>query len=311
MTSLIKSLAGSVVFLCLLAISLPAIAQQVIPLYPGVALGSEGWTRKEATAMTEKGPMVRNIVKPTITAFLPDKPKATGTAIVIAPGGAFRYLAIEAEGTKVAEWLRDRGVAAFVLKYRVAEMPASDQAFLQARAQANSAARPAANANRAEMEKVRELADNDGRQALKIVRQRASQWGIDPNRIGIMGFSAGAILAMDVVMHHEAGSRPNFAAPIYGRAVDGPVPQDAPPLFIACAANDPLIPSTNSAKLFTQWKEAGKSAELHIYAKGGHGFGMMKQGLPTDHWIDRFGDWLEVEGLLKPAADTISERSAK
>ncbi|MGE0405576.1 MAG: hypothetical protein AB7O65_04685, partial [Candidatus Korobacteraceae bacterium] len=117
----------------MLVTSLPAVAQQVIPLWPGVAPGSEGWTRKEATAMTEKGPMVRNIVQPTITAFLPERTKANGTAIVIAPGGAYRYLAIEAEGTKVAEWLRDRGVAAFVLKYRVAEMPATDDAFHQFR----------------------------------------------------------------------------------------------------------------------------------------------------------------------------------
>jgi acetyl esterase/lipase len=311
MSSFLKTLASSVLFLGLLGVCLPALAQQ-IPLYPGVAPGSEGWTRQEATAMTEKGPMVRNITKPTITAYLPDKGKANGTAIVIAPGGGYHYLAIEAEGSKVAEWLRERGVTAFVLKYRVAKMPESDEAFRQYRERANSGARTnAPTTDPAEMKQIREMAANDGRQALKIVRQRASEWGIDPNRIGIMGFSAGAMMTMEVVMQHDPESRPNFAAPIYGRGVDAPVPEDAPPLFIVCAANDPLVPPVNSAKLFIQWKEAGKSAELHIYAKGGHGFGMLKQGLPTDHWIDRFGDWLELEGLLKPAGTAMSERSAK
>ncbi len=262
--------------------------------------------------MTEKGPMVRNIVKPTITAYFPDKGKANGTAIVIAPGGGYHYLAVEAEGSKVAEWLRDRGVAAFVLKYRTAKMPASDEEFREYRQQANSGAQSKPSSeDMAEIARVRQRASDDGRQALKLVRQRASEWGIDPNRIGIIGFSAGAMMTMDVVMQHDAESRPDFAAPIYGRAVNGPVPQDAPPLFIACAADDPLIPSSNSAKLFIQWKDAGKPAELHIYAKGGHGFGMLQRGLPTDHWIDRFGDWLEVEGLLKPAASTVGERSAR
>jgi acetyl esterase/lipase len=310
MKSFLQTLAISVWFLGLCTASLPACAQRVIPLWPGVAPGSENWTRKEATAMTEKGPMVRNVVQPTITAFLPEKSKAVGTAIIVAPGGAFRYLAMESEGTKVAEWLRERGVAAFVLKYRVAEMPVSDEAFREYRARLNSGARPTTPNDTAEMQTIRELAANDGRQAIKIVRQRASEWGIDPNRIGIMGFSAGAMLTMSVVMQHEAESRPNFAAPIYGRAVDGPVPQDAPPLFIACAQNDPLIPASQSAKLFTQWKEAGKSAELHIYSKGGHGFGLLKQGLPSDSWIDRFGDWLASEGLLKPAGNVLSQRSA-
>jgi acetyl esterase/lipase len=308
----LKPFAGFMLFLTVLASLTSAAQQQVIPLYPGVAPGSEGWTRKEATAMTEKGPMVRNVVKPTITAYLPNKGKANGTAIIIAPGGAYRYLAIEAEGIKAAEWLRERGVTAFVLKYRVAEMPANDDAFREYRKKANSGSRPSpSSADAAEMAKIRELAANDGRQAVRIVRQRASEWGIDPNRIGLMGFSAGAMMTMEVVMKHDAESLPNFAAPIYGRGVDAPVPQDAPPLFIVCAANDPLVPPVNSAKLFIQWKEAGKSAELHIYAKGGHGFGMLKQGLPTDHWIDRFGEWLELEGLLKPAGTTVSERSAK
>jgi acetyl esterase/lipase len=153
-----------------------------------------------------------------------------------------------------------------------------------------------------EMLGVYKLASEDGRQAVKVVREHAADWGIKPDRIGIMGFSAGGMVTTAVATQYEEAGRPNFAAPIYGPGYDSAkVPSDAPPLFICCASDDGLVPPKENIRLYSEWKAAGKSAELHIYAIGGHGFGMRKQGLLSDAWIDRFGDWLGQQGLLKPA----------
>jgi acetyl esterase/lipase len=153
-----------------------------------------------------------------------------------------------------------------------------------------------------EVRKISALAVADGRQAIKVVREHAAEWGVKPGRVGIMGFSAGGMVTTGVATGYDAASRPNFAAPVYGpvyRSVK--VPRDAPPLFICCATDDALVPPGDSISLYSSWNAAGKSAELHVYAKGNHGFGMSKQGLPCDTWIDRFGDWLGQQGFLKPA----------
>jgi acetyl esterase/lipase len=142
----------------------------------------------------------------------------------------------------------------------------------------------------------------DGLQAIKVVREHAGDWGIKPDRIGIMGFSSGGVVATGVATEHDAASRPNFAASLYGPVLGSvKVPKDAPPVFICCASDDPLVPPRDSIRLYSAWNAAGKSAELHIYAKGGHGFG--GQGLPSDTWIDRFGDWLGQQELLKKTTD--------
>jgi acetyl esterase/lipase len=245
--------------------------------------------------------MVRNVVSPTLTAFLPERSKANGTAIIICPGGAFRFLSWQNEGTDVAEWLRARGVSAFVLKYRLVDMGATEAEFQK---RLDEFFRPKAqdkNKRDANADAVPKLAAEDGRQAIRVVRKRASEWGIDPDRIGILGFSAGGVVTYESALHYDADSRPSFAAPIYGPPSDPfTVPADAPPIFILCADDDRSA-ATRSANLYAAWTAAGKSAELHVYSKGGHGFGMRKQGLPVDAWIERFGDWLAVQGLLKPA----------
>ncbi len=282
--------------------------KQVIPVWPGVAPGSENWTQKEVEYLNpQKQTMIRNVVRPTMTAFMPDRSKANGTAVIVCPGGGFRFLSWQSEGTEVAQWLRDRGVAAFVLKYRLLDTGATEAEFQKALAElfsmisrisSGDSSTPAIND--IAMQNIITMAATDGKQAIKVVREHASEWGIALDRVGIMGFSAGGLLTDEVALHHDAESRPDFVAPIYGAPfAQVSVPPDAPPMFILCANDDPLA-SSGSARLFSEWKAAGKAVELHVYSKGGHGFGMNKQGLPADHWIDRFSDWLEVQGLLKP-----------
>ena len=293
----------------LLIISTVVFAQQpVIPLYSGVAPGSENAKQKEVSFVNaDKQTRIRNITQPTLTAYLPERGKANGTAIIIAPGGGFMHLAMEKEGSDLARWLQARGVAAFVLKYRLMDSGTEEEyrrraAGMATATQASPRPAPAPTAAPApnpEREKAVAFAIADGGQAVKIVRERAAEWGIAPDRIGLMGFSAGGMLTMGVVMKHDAASLPNFAAPIYGGSANGQsVAADMPPLFIACAADDPIA-SVSSAKLYLDWKAAGRKAELHIYSEGGHGFGMTKRGMPVDSWVDRFGEWLQLQGLLK------------
>ena len=286
-----------------------AYAQQpVLPLYPGVAPGSENAKQQEVSFINpDKQVRIRNVTRPTLTAYLPERGKANGTAVIVAPGGGFMHLAMEKEGADVARWLQARGVAAFVLKYRLQDTGTEEEYRARAAAMnrataASAAPQPAAPTppapNPARQQAV-EFAVADGAQAVKLVRQRAAEWGINPNRVGLMGFSAGGMLTMGVVMKNDPASRPDFAAPIYGGSTNGQaVATNAPPLFIAVASDDPIA-SVSSAKLYLEWKAAGRSAELHIYSQGGHGFGMTKRGLPVDGWVERLGEWLQVQGLLK------------
>jgi acetyl esterase/lipase len=138
----------------------------------------------------------------------------------------------------------------------------------------------------------------DGLRAIRVVREQASRWGIDPDRLGILGFSAGAYVAVGAATKYmDAESRPSFAASVYGEWWDHWIPADAPPLFLAAASNDPLIDVSSNATHYAAWYAAGRRAELHIYGDGGHGFGIEPQGLPSDAWIDQFHGWLVAEGM--------------
>jgi acetyl esterase/lipase len=271
----------------------------IIPLWPEGAPGSDGWTQQEQETLVPPPigiRVVRNVTQPTLTAFLPDPAAATGAAVIVCPGGAFHFLAIEHEGNEVAQWLNARGVAAFVLRYRLIETVVDDGALSQ-QMQQNLTDR---DRFRQLMQVLRPLIIADGLQAVKLVRRRAAEWGIAPDRIGIMGFSAGGHLTAGVALGYDAESRPDFAAPIYSSPYeDIQVPGDAPPLFIAVAHDDAFAASA-SVPLYSAWSAAGRSAELHIYSKGGHGFGVHRQGLPSDHWIERFGEWLQAQGVLEP-----------
>lgn len=181
-----------------------------------------------------------------------------------------------------------------MLKYRLVPTAVRDEDFFQEVDETFS--NP--NKMREVTRPIVPLAIADGQQAMRVVRQRAPQWGLVPDRIGIMGFSAGGRVTIGVALEHDAESRPDFAAPIYGALWEEIiVPADAPPLFIALANDDELAVDPSVA-LYSAWRVARHPVELHIYAKGGHGFGMRKQGLPSDHWIDLFGDWLQEQGFL-------------
>ena len=274
-----------------------AVAQDVVPLYPGAAPGStqENYPEKEYFSKSWNTEVVANVTKPSLTIFKPSAELRNGTAVVICPGGGFMALSINSEGVDAAKYLAERGVTAFVLKYRIAHT--GDDAT-----QEFTALFADRKKFREKVDKVIPLSIADGLAAVTYVRRHASDWGVSPDRVGIMGFSAGGTVAAGVAFRYAPEGRPAFVAPIYGAAEmfkDAVVPADAPPMFVAAATDDQLGLAPDSVALYEKWTGAHKSAELHMYVKGGHGFGMRKQNLPTDQWIDRFAEWLKLEGWLK------------
>jgi acetyl esterase/lipase len=267
---------------------------QVIPLWAANNLDTAGldWSQpEEATQLPDGLPVVRNVSVPTLTAYLPDPAIATGTAVIVCPGGAFHFLAYEHEGTQVAEWLNARGIAAFMLKYRVVQ---TGDNFPQCIGENMSDEQKW----KAMVKTLTPLVTSDGCQAIRLVREQAAEWGIAPERIGILGFSAGGAVTFLTALNYDASSRPNFAAPIYSAPPDPlTIPADVPPLFVLCAADDDWA-SKGCISSYAAWRAAGHSAELHIFSQGGHGFGMKQLGLPSDHWIERFADWLQARGFL-------------
>ena len=290
----------------------------VVMLWPNGAPGSENWTQKEAMFPQGNNGLegVRNIVKPSVTVYLPAE-NPTGASVIIAPGGGFRYLSWNSEGTMVADWLKQHGVAAFVLKYRVMDT-GTDEVFAAAQARSAAARRGGGGAGApggaprggrgaggeppvsGQQAEIRKMAAADGLRAIEVVRERAAEWHIDPAKVGIMGFSAGGYVVMEAALNHTAANRPAFVAAIYA-CCENPseikVPDDAPPTFFLHAYNDPV--SVASPALYMAWKAANRPAELHSYAAGGHGFGMPKRNHPTDGWIERFGDWLRYQKLMQ------------
>lgn len=265
-------------------------------LWPGTAPGSEAWKQPETTTGNAGNQRMMNVSTPTLTAYLPDPSTATGTAVIIAPGGGFVWLSIDSEGHDVAKWLAARGIAGMVLKYRLFQVEGQDPAQVTKSA---TAALGALMSDRSLADAYGKYAIADGIQAVKVVRAHAAEWGISPDRVVLMGFSAGAILTSAVVLQPEA--RPNYAAPIYGGPFNEvpPIPQGLPPIFLAVAQDDagaaPLV-----TRFYDALKAGGYKPELHVFSSGGHGFGMRKQGKTSDHWIDEFYYWLEAYGLTRP-----------
>lgn len=274
----------------------------VLPLWPNHVVVTDAPAEKYTMSHSQTGALfgiVRNVTTPTLTVYLPNPALATGTAVVICPGGAYHILAIDHEGYDVAKWLAARGIAAFVLKYRLIATPDDDaehEAQLSAKLVEPGLMRQLAASHEP-------LMRADVLQAIRTVRQRASEWQIHPQRIGVMGFSAGGHVTISAMLHYDDESRPNFAAPIYPVYPiwsDATIlPADAPPVFIALANDDefgPLILNT-VARVTDAWLQAQLPIEIHAYSQGGHGFGMMRRNLPSDGWIDRFYEWLMTTAL--------------
>jgi acetyl esterase/lipase len=278
------------------AVAQEAVTPKVIHVWPGVAPGSEQWKQPETTIGSPGNRRIMNVSTPTLTVYLPDPSTATGTAVIIAPGGGFVWLSIDSEGHDVAKWLAARGIAGIVLKYRLFQVQGEDSAQVT---QAANAALGAVTSNRSLIDDYSKYGIADGIQAVKIVRSHAAEWGISPERVVFTGFSAGAILTSSVVLRSDA--HPNYAAPIYGGPFDEvpPIPQGLPPIFLAVAQDDagalPLV-----MRFYDALKAAGYRPELHVFSSGGHGFGMRKQGNTSDHWIDEFYYWLEAQGVTRP-----------
>lgn len=271
--------------------------QKVVSIYDGAAPGSESWNWNEAENDNNmwQTKVVYNVSKPTLTVFAPEANTANGTAVIICPGGAFYALSINSEGNDVANWLVKKGVTCFVLRYRLVHITSNDPTAEVAKVMGKPEFEEQTG-------KVIPLSLEDGRTAIAYVRKHAAEYNIDPNRIGIMGFSAGGTVASSAAFNYTKENKPDFVAPVYPyfpKEMQGTVANDAPPMFIAAATDDELGLAPHSVDLYTKWTSARKDAELHLYNKGGHGFGMRVKNLPSDKWIERFGDWLGAQGLLK------------
>lgn len=237
-------------------------------------------------------PMARNITAATLTPFLPAPGKGTGAAVLVAPGGGFRWLALNHEGWAVAQALADQGVAAFVLKYRLHPTPESLDGFKQSMDRMFAAAGSGDGNSRSLMPDLsNQLADAEAAHALILAR--AKEWGVDPKRLGMMGFSAGAGLTLHSTLNSKT-MKLAFIAPIYGGMGPVDVPKDAPPMFNVIASDDFLF--RGQFGIVKSWYDAGRPVEFHLYQNGGHGFGLGYPGNTSSGWFPVFMRWLEVNG---------------
>jgi len=272
-----------------------------IPLNTG---GVENQPAPESWFFQWGEPMVRNVSNATLTPYLPDPAKANGTAVIVAPGGGFRWLSINNEGWKIAKALNERGVAAFVLKYRLQPTPPTLEGLRESMNRTFAAVTPPAGGAAPAAEPPRPPRPNldnqlaDAEAAYAMILSRAKEWGVNPDRIGMMGFSAGAGLTMHSTLNSKT-MKLAFIAPIYGGMGAVEVPKDAPPMFVAIAVDDFLF--RGQFGLIESWYKAGRPVEFHLYQDGGHGFGMGYPGHPTRYWFEPFTHWLDHNGFLKAA----------
>jgi acetyl esterase/lipase len=280
-----------------IAAALPQAASE-IPLYPGAAPGSEKWDWSERSVTTATGlPMVQDVVRPVLLHYPADRNKAVGTAMIVAPGGGFRTLMMSYEGVDIARRLNTMGVDAFVLKYRL--LYTGPGAPSRPASGASGAGRPKTfsltGAYKAQAgQDLIALAVDDGRQAVRLVRERAGEFGVRPDRVGMMGFSAGGLVTSEALFG-PAATRPDFAAIIYGVGEIRETPSPAPPLFLAVAADDALAVD-RTVEQFTAYRKGKGSAELHVFQMGAHGF--VNKGGGADHFMDRLEEWLVANKLL-------------
>ncbi len=278
--------------------------QEIVKLWPGTPPGTnKSSVTEEAkdTHVPDAGRVVHvitNVTEPTFTVLRPQAGRATGAGMIVLPGGGFGALAWDLEGTEVARWLADRGITAFILKYRVGGSDPAMQAKIAEILSKQLSPEERFDQFMQVIEPRRRIAVEDAAQAVRLIRADPNKYGVAADRIGVMGFSAGAMTTMGLVLEGDAATRPNFAAPIYGAMPSAPVPKDGPPIFIAVAADDKTVAAAKSIAMFEAWQQAGLRAELHIYETGGHGFGLGKPDTATTGWTDNFAAWLVAHELM-------------
>ena len=292
-------------------------AAEIIRLWPGGPPTPIEGVPEEAEYVVRAGiakgtTFLRNISDPTLTVFEPPAGTSNGVGVIVVPGGGWSINAWRHEGVDVARWLAPLGFTAFVLKYRVQATDPDDATFeaLMASMDATMSVPVPASKKPREIRQVistdayrqaRAAAAEDGRRAIELVREHAPRFGVRSDSLGMVGFSAGAFLIVDVALDPRA-AQVAWIAPIYGGETLGePVPDDAPPLFAAVAQDDILVRIVEG--LYLDWSGAGRPTELHVFARGSHGFGMIEQGLPSDRWTDLFLAWLEDLGVTTPRSD--------
>lgn len=269
------------------------LAQEIIKL-PHENATTTVWEgdEKEYFSQIWQTQVVTNVSTPSMEVFRPEKPN--GTAVIVAPGGALYALSINSEGNDVAKWLNTKGITAFVLKYRL--VPTGEDGTKEVADDGTT--NPARVGER--VAPVLPLSIADGLSAISYVRENSEKYGVSADKIGFMGFSAGGAVTMGVAFNYSKENRPDFIVPVYPwMTVMGEytVPNDAPPMLIVCASDDPLQLAPLSIGLYSAWLKASKTVALHMYSKGGHGFGMKQQNLPSDNWIQRFYDWSIAEEI--------------
>jgi len=275
----------------LLLFSLNNNGQEIIPLYNGeTPPGSEAFPLKESARKDSTGEIItiRNVSMPTLTVVRPRKDMNNGTAIIICPGGGFSGLAWQTEGSPTAKWCAENGIVAFILKYRLVPHPYPDFENLSVRVRDSI------------ISIYVTMAAADGCEAIKYVRNHASEYGIDQAKIGIMGYSAGGTVACSVALTYTRESRPDFVVPVYaavGPVIGDKVPDDAPPMFLVWATNDPI--SSGNPGFYEKWRDAKRSVEMHAFYSGGHGFSIINHNKPTDSWPKLFMDWMLNQGIIK------------
>lgn len=271
-----------------------AAQPKVVQLYSGAAPGSETWTwaEKEGINPVNNTRFAYNVTTPSLTIFAPDSAVGNGSAVLLVPGGSLHVVMMEHEGFKTARELVKRGVTVFVLKYRVAQLKTENpwQEMMTKMRDTTAYARDVAS--------IRELAISDVKEAIRYIHTHAGELLVDKSRIGVVGFSAGAVMTLNLLAESAFLPRPAFTGFIYGvypPSLKGKLNDSLAPAFFAAATDDQLAPARNSVDLYSEWMQKKIPAELHLYAKGGHGL----NGSHANTWVSRFADWMESMGLLK------------
>ena len=265
-------------------------SSEIIQLYKEKAIGSENWNWEESVFVSrQNGTILYNVTSPKLRVFRPEK--TNGYGVVVCPGGGFLMLSITKEGEEVAKELQSKGFTVFLLSYRLAHLSTKNPLRETALNMSDT------TRYEAQIKSIIPLAISDGKRALAYVRENAQKYKIDPHKIGIMGFSAGGGVALGTAFNYTEKTKPDFVAAIYPHTKEFEhlsVPANAPHLFMAAAANDALGNDKTMSSLYNRWRDSVSFVEVHLYSRGGHGFGVDEALFPTNTWINRFYEWLAL-----------------